>query len=87
MQEFGLRGSDDVPPGLKALDGNKLIIYQKHTLSAEVKDSNSQMSIAAHDMLGTEMAGVTMILGLPWLNAINPNINWADQSFTFRTGP
>lgn len=86
VQEFGLKGSNNVLLGLKTLNGNKLITYQKHTLSVKVKDLESQMSIVAHNLLGADMAGVIIILGLPWLNAINPNINWPDQSFTFRKG-
>lgn len=75
MQEFGLKGSNNVFLELKTLNENKLITYQKHTLSVKIKDLEGQMSIVAHDLLGADMTGVTMILGLPWLNAINPNIN------------
>ena len=87
VQENGIPGDDDVPPGLKTLDGNPLRIYQNHPVDVWVTDSNGEDSTVNQPVLGVDMKGsIQMILGLPWLHAASPLIYWKSSTFSFRDG-
>lgn len=77
VQENEIPGNDEVPPGLKTLDGSPLRVYKNHEIDVQVEDSNHEVSTEKQSILGIDMKGsIRMILGLPWLRTASPMIYW-----------
>src|SRR4029077_9037291 len=67
-----------------ALDGHQVMSYGKHRILTNVTDSQAVQREHAHSFEAVEMAGYDVILGFPWLFAINPDIDWVRKTWTYR---
>jgi hypothetical protein len=85
VKELNLKGTGAVPPGLKQLDGTPLQAYEAHSLDIGVKDHESREKRAIYTMIGVNMTGIDMILGLPWLEEENPDIDWPTRRLRWRS--
>lgn len=80
----GLPESGHVPSGLKTVDVTLLMIYGSHKINTRVADRDGIVSETNGDFLAVDITGrCEVILGLPWLRAAQPVINWLDGTFMF----
>ena len=75
----------DVRSGLGTLDGSPLRTYSGHELTFSMTDDAGEAMTQSSEFLGVDMIGVDVILGLTWLNKINPDIDWSSQRWRYRS--
>lgn len=69
---------------LKTVDGTLLLIYRQHIILVFTKDTWRLTLILDQNFLSMSIAeGVKMILGLSWLRAAKPLIDWKAKNFSF----
>ena len=59
------------------LNGSNLQIYGEHDAQVSMSDSHGNLTEAETHFYATDLLGYDAILGWPWLQAYNPNIDWA----------
>jgi transposase InsO family protein len=67
-----------------ALDGHEIMSYGKHRVLTSVADKEGLRREHVHSFEAVEMAGYDVILGFPWLFAINPEIDWIQRTWSYR---
>ena len=67
-----------------ALDGHEIMSYGKHRVLTHVADHKGLAREHVHSFEAVEMAGYDVILGLPWLFAVNPEIDWINRTWVYR---
>ena len=67
-----------------ALDGHEIMSYGKHRVLTHVADQKGLAREHVHSFEAVEMAGYDVILGFPWLFAINPEIDWIKRTWVYR---
>lgn len=81
---LGLQGYNDVQIDLEDVAGNPIKTYQRHILSIGVVDSNNIEVIESQEFFGSDIdGGIDMILGMPWLHAFKPCINFSNSEFSY----
>ena len=79
---FSVTGSR--PQGAKTIDGTPLRIYRSHTLQVRTVDIDNRESIEDETVYGADMYGIDLILDLPWLYSVNPDVDWRKQEWRLR---
>jgi hypothetical protein len=66
---------------LRAANGETIYTYGVYDLKLSYNDSSGSQTESNHRFIvcDFEIPGVTMILGIPWLKAINPDVDWPSQ--------
>jgi hypothetical protein len=62
---------------VKGLRGDPGPIYRIVLAEALITDSVSQQKPTKHQLYIIDIPGIDIILGWPWLNKVNPVVNWA----------
>ena len=65
------------------INGKKLFNYDIHDLKMHVYNHNRWMSAYCKFFHAAEIPGVDVILGYPWLHAVNPGIDWKEQAWQY----
>lgn len=74
-----------LPFNLKTIDGSHSQVYGQHSASVMAHDPSGELCTKGQTFLAMRIAGgVKVILGLPWLRAAIPMINWENGTFSFR---
>ena len=81
VKEAALRIPVESPPPseLKTQDGTPLQTYHNHTLQVGIFDDKGVEVRADQTFVGADMFGVDMILGIPWLDQVDPVIRWHER--------
>ena len=69
---------------VEAIDGHSIRSYNRHTLDLNVGDSEGASEDLECEFYAVDMRGYDMILGYPWLDAINPDIIWHTKTWYYR---
>jgi hypothetical protein len=72
------------PRKVHAVDGHQITAYGSHSLFIRAADTNGFTREGVHQTEAVELAGYDLILGMPWLQAINPDIDWAERTWQYR---
>jgi hypothetical protein len=76
--------SPSKPRKVKALDGRRIRAYGQHKLSVHAEDADGLSRNHTHVFEAVDMDGYDMILGFPWLQATNPDIDWVQRTWRYR---
>ena len=83
---LGLQGVPPKTTGM-AVDGHPITIYREHTLDVEARDRHGQLAVTRLRPLATNFKGFDLILGMPWLKAVDPDIRFSTGQWAIRTDP
>ena len=72
------------PHKVKAVDGHRIQSYGGRTLVISATDTNQFTRQALHAFEAVDIEGYDFILGLPWLKATNPDIDWDNGTWKYR---
>jgi hypothetical protein len=72
------------PRKVKALDGHRIRAYGQQKLSVHAEDMDGLSRNHTHVFEAVDMDGYDMILGFPWLQATNPDIDWVQKTWRYR---
>lgn len=83
VMRLGLQGQ---PPEIrgKAVDGHPITLYGRHYLKLDATDGNGRSVKTDSGCLATDIQGFEMILGMPWLHSVNPDIDFRTGAWTTR---
>ena len=87
VKSIDLPGSDAEPTRISTLNGQPLATYQTHHTRVTLQDSDGQRRETSQTLIGANMVGYDVILGMPWLTSQNPNIDWATGTWRPRAEP
>ena len=67
-----------------AVDGHDVQVYGEHDLRVHAIDSRGNCSSQEVHLLASTIEEFDLIVGQPWLKAVNPEINWARGVWFYR---
>ena len=70
-----------------AINGEKLFDYGIQDLEMHVYDCDGWMNAYCGFFHAAEISGVDIILGYPWLHAVNSGIDWKEQAWQYLIDP
>ncbi|MCJ1465115.1 hypothetical protein MMC07_003731 [Pseudocyphellaria aurata] len=87
VRELDLQGDGNLPSGLKTIDGSPLRVYDNYVMTVHLQGEQGSSSLQ-QDLLGVDLVDKScqVILGMAWLTAANPQINWAASQIRFPHG-
>jgi hypothetical protein len=62
-----------------AIDGHQITIYRTHNLRIKAKDNHNITRNTKSAFYATDMTYYDIILGLVWLDYVNPDIYWPER--------
>jgi hypothetical protein len=62
-----------------AVDGHQITIYETYNLRIKVKDNYNITRSNKPAFYATNMIYYNVILGLAWLDYVNPDIHWLER--------
>jgi hypothetical protein len=75
----------EYPPQLvKAIDGHNVTLYSQRNLEVEITDYAGNIQIYQLAAEAVNMIKYNLILGIDWLEAVNPDINWTNLAWHYR---
>lgn len=87
--ECGWAPKSEHQGGLATLDGKEVWTYGVHHLPLSATDSAGRTETRWHNFVACDFQGldVNLILGYPWLEAIDPTLGFKAGSWTYPGGP
>jgi transposase InsO family protein len=81
--EAGFQGE---PTSIKAhtVDGSPVRVYGRHTIVTRATDMRGVSMDSRQSYIATDIRRYDMILGFPWLKAMNPDIDWDRGTWEYR---
>jgi len=80
---FGFR-VEPMPIGkIEGLNGDPGPLWGVVETTIQITDTIGQKQSTKRRLFITDMPGIDMILGIPWLNEVNPQINWAKGEWRY----
>lgn len=67
-----------------AVDGHQITIYGTHDLRIKAKDDHNITRSTKPAFYATDMTHYDVILGLAWLDYVNPDIHWPERKWFYR---
>ena len=61
---------------VKSISGHHITIYGRHKLETHAIDVRGTAGYTEQEFLAADLEKLDMILGAPWLNSVNPDIDW-----------
>ena len=74
---------DDPPPALAAINGTPLQPEGTYPLMLRLSDSLGTQETQRHSFVAAAFDGPPLILGLPWLESVDPVIQWSQRQWRF----
>ena len=87
VKELDLDGSPPTHSRICTLDGNALHTYLMHSVAFSIVDGAGEAHQLTQDLIGADIRGYDVILGMPWLKEQNPNIDFASNTWRPREAP
>jgi hypothetical protein len=69
---------------VRTINGRPITIYGRHALEAHARDERGLDGHTEQNFLATDLIGYDVILGFPWLQAVNPDVNWEKGTWVYR---
>jgi transposase InsO family protein len=84
--DCGWKPNPDLAEGLTTVDGRQIWSYGQHNLPVKATDTGNATRTVRHSFVACnlELGGPEILLGYPWLEAINPSIDWATGTWQYR---
>lgn len=82
-KECGLQLTGDGPKTFKTLPSHESVVYGTALAQVEITDSTKLARLDALRLRVIDMPGVDLILGWPWLEDINPQINFRTRQWRY----
>jgi len=73
------------PRAAHTVDGQPIRVYGTHHFIVHARDMRGESASSMQRFLATDISGYDMILGIPWLTAVNPDIHWKEGRWFYRT--
>jgi transposase InsO family protein len=80
---LGLKPTEKSPLAC-AVNGGRISTYGIHTCETHAIDAEGEDGSSTTSFLATDIQGFDAILGFPWLKQVNPIVDWAKGSWTYR---
>ena len=84
VAEMKLKPSAVPAPAVRTLNGERLTTYYYHTLPLRMLDAGGKQLKTADYFLAADIEGFDMVLGMPWLRNIDPDIQWTEGTWAQR---
>jgi hypothetical protein len=68
-------------PAVRTLNGERLTTYYYHTLPLRMLGAGGKQLKMADYFLAADIEGFDMVLGIPWLRNIDPDIQWTEGTW------
>ena len=65
------------------LDGKTMPVYGIHNVSTQIVDSHGQAKQYENQYYAIDIQGYDLILGYSWLQHHNPNLDWANETWSY----
>lgn len=72
---------------VECINGSEAPLYGNHLTSIVTVDSEGTSKRYQHSFAAIHMVGVDVLLGLEWLEQVNPHTNWVEKSWRYRYEP
>jgi hypothetical protein len=80
-KECGIDCVEPAPAQAQAIDGASIHIYGGITLALKAEDAHQQESVQSQYFLSVTSPGTDMILGMDWIETVNPQFDWKDKTW------
>ena len=68
---------------LESFTGHELVIYGEHLIETHAVDMRNINGYTAQTYLATNVPTYDLLLGYPWLETVNPNIDWDKRTWCY----
>ena len=80
-KEHGLDLTAEPPSKATAVDSREIHVYGAGTVPIRMADCNEQGAQQLQRFCSVSSPGTDVLLGMDWMEAVNPQINWTDKSW------
>ena len=80
-KELDLTPIDNGQVRIRTLGGESLQTFGTHTLRIAIEDNHGGSASVQQQVIAANMVGYDLVLGMPWLQAQDPDIDWAQGTF------
>src|SRR5204863_4354078 len=70
-------------PPVKAIDGRSIHIYRSLKITTKITDRDGKMTQWRDEFVATNLQGYDFVLGEPWLQTRNPDIDWVEKTWAY----
>lgn len=81
--EAGLQ-ADPTTMGAYTIDGHRVAIYGRHALVTQAIDMHGAKGETKQEYLATDSDQYDVILGYPWIEAVDPDCRWRERTWAYR---
>ena len=82
--ELGLR-ENPVAMTISVVDGRTVEVTGSHRLAMQARDDRGNIAESVQRFYTADIQGYDAILGLPWLCDVDPEVDWADGRWYYRS--
>ena len=82
--QIGVQSTMDEFITLSTINDRRVNIHGVHFLDLEVEDCQDRTRYFDEFFLASDITHEDVVLGIPWLKIVNPDINWAEEHLTWR---
>jgi hypothetical protein len=83
MKEVGWQLQPDSAPPVKSIDGRYVIAYGTLRIATNITDRDKKCRKQQDDYVSTDISGYDLILGDPWLQTRNLDIDWEARAWRY----
>ena len=83
IDQYNIAGSDEDILAAQHLKGGGIRLFKRHRFAVETKGTDGSSTLDAIDVFGANITGCKMILGRPWLDQANLDIDWPRSAVCF----
>ena len=83
VKEAGWQLRPDAGPPAKAIDGRSIHIYGSLKITTRITDRDGKTTQRRDEFVATDLQGYDFVLGEPWLQTRNPDIDWVEKTWAY----
>ena len=83
VKELDWNQPDEGMGQIEFIDGTLRTLYGTHSTDLVLTDSKGETKTDHHSFAAIEMKGPRLVLGLEWLEKINPQIDWVEKTWSY----
>jgi hypothetical protein len=69
---------------VNGVGGQDVTVYGRGPIEAHASDARGVTRGTRHPFYAANLVGFELILGMPWLKSVNPEVNWANREWVYR---
>ena len=77
--------ADPTTMGAHTIDGHRVAIYGRHAVETQATDMDGVTRSTEQEFLATDCDDYPVILGLPWMEAADPDCHWRAKTWRYRS--